>query len=88
MKPQAMQHALIVAVACVLGAQATTARPLHVRVQMAGEHVISQYCAPPVESLEARKLYCRTNASDGAWTEVLSFGPTMSVAGGALGPAA
>jgi len=33
MKPQAMQHALIVAVACILGALATTAPPPHVRAQ-------------------------------------------------------
>jgi hypothetical protein len=58
MKTVAIQYALIAALAAAVGLSAAAVLA-QTGLKATGRTLISQYCAPPPETLEAHRFYCQ-----------------------------
>jgi curli biogenesis system outer membrane secretion channel CsgG len=59
MKTATIHSAMTVMLAAAAGVLASISLSLQVRTVTAGESVISQYCAPPADSIDVHTFYCR-----------------------------
>lgn len=59
MKTAAIQSAVAAWLAAVLALSATSGAFAQPRMPMEGGSVVAQYCAPPPDSFDLHRIYCR-----------------------------